>query len=236
MKCVLQNIFYLTSRESQRVFRRQRHCGNIVHGVLEDNVSSSETLDLEKMKISFVEYKKTIDPKSEISTELNEAGIQILEDFYDIYSGRIFDVYGKEMGFNFVLGNYLIIGYIDRVDMTNDTVEIVDYKTGKREVAQKDIATNLQLGIYALAASLAFPGKKIKGSLHYLRSGRIKSHDYSQEDLEQVKQRVVEKINLIVNDFNFTPTKNERICHFCDHAKSGACPTGVARLKRANKG
>jgi len=236
MKCVLQNIFYLTSRESQGVFRRQRHCGNIVHEVLEDHVSSSETLDLEKMKISFVEYKKTIDPKSEISTELNEAGIQILEDFYDIYSGRIFNVYGKEMSFNFVLGNYLIIGYIDRVDVTNDTVEIVDYKTGKREVAQKDIATNLQLGIYALATSLAFPGKQIKGSLHYLRSGRIKSHDYSQEDLDQVKQRVVEKINLIVNDFNFTPTKNERICYFCDHAKSGACPTGVARLKRANKG
>ncbi len=188
------------------------------------------------MKSSFVDHKNTLDPNSEITEELNQAGLQILEDFYDIYDGRTFDVFDKEMGFNFVLGNYLMIGYIDRVDVVGDTVEIVDYKTGKREVAQKDVHNNLQLGIYALAASIAFPDKQIKASLHYLRSGRIKSHEYSKDDLENVKQMLIENINLIMNDFNFTPTKNERVCYFCDHAKSGACATGAARLKRSKQG
>lgn len=160
--------------------------------------------------------------------------MQILEDFYDTYSSKRFDVQYKEMGFNFVLANYLLIGYIDRIDIYNDVVEIIDYKTGKREVAQKDISTNLQLGIYALAASKKFPGKKIKGSLHYLRSGRMKSHDYSTEDLVKVKESLVNKINIIISDSNFTPTKNERICYFCDHAKSGACPTGASRLRKGN--
>ena len=188
------------------------------------------------MKSSYEDYKSQLDPKSEISDQLANDGVQILEDFYDIYEGRLFEVFDKEMEFNFVLGNYSIIGYIDRVDVLEDTVEIVDYKTGKREVAQKDVHKNLQLGIYALAASRAFPDKKVKASLHYLRSGRIKGHEYSVEDLENVKVMLLEKINLIVNDFNFTPTKNERICYFCDHAKSGACPTGAARLKRSNLG
>jgi CRISPR/Cas system-associated exonuclease Cas4 (RecB family) len=236
MKCVLQSIFTHTSKESQECFRLLLFFGNIVHGVLEDHVSSTDLLDLEKMKSSFVEHKNILDPKSEITQELHEAGLQILEDFYDIYDGRTFDVYDKEMGFNFILGNYLIIGYIDRVDVVGNTVEIVDYKTGKREVAQKDVHNNLQLGIYALAASIAFPDKDIKASLHYLRSGRIKSHEYSKDDLENVKQMLIEKINLIMNDFNFTPTKNERVCYFCDHAKSGACATGVARLKRSKQG
>ena len=188
------------------------------------------------MKLSYDNYKNSLDPKSEIPEQLTADGIQILEDFYDIYEGRLFDVFDKEMEFNFVLGNYLIIGYIDRVDLNEDVVEIVDYKTGKREVAQKDVHSNLQLGIYALAASKAFPDKKVKASLHYLRSGRIKTHEYSSEDLEQVKNMLIEKINVIVNDFNFTPTKNERVCYFCDHAKSGACATGAARLKRSNYG
>jgi len=236
MKCVLLNIFSLILKENQECFRRLLFFGNIVHGVLEDNVSSTDFLNIEKMKLSFFDYKNTLDPKSEIPLELHEVGLQILEDFYDTYSDRTFNVYDKEMGFNFVLGNYLVIGYIDRVDLLNNTVEIIDYKTGKREVAQKDIHNNLQLGIYALAASLAFPGKQIKASLHYLRSGRIKSHEYTQEDLEKIKQMVIDKINLIVNDFNFTATKNERVCYFCDHAKSGACATGAARLKRSNKG
>lgn len=164
------------------------------------------------------------------------AGDQIIVDLYDTYGGRTFDVYDKEMEFKFVIGNYSIIGYIDRVDVYDDYVEIIDYKTGKREVAQKDVSTNLQLGIYALAASIAFPEKKIKASLHYLRSGRIKSHEYSKEDIENVKVMIIDKIKKIMNDFNFTPTKNERVCSFCDHAKSGACATGASRLRRMFKG
>lgn len=139
------------------------------------------------------------------------------------------------MEFQFVIGNYFIIGFIDRVDIYDDYVEIIDYKTGKREVAQKDVSTNLQMGIYALAAATAFPDKKIKASLHYLRSGRIKSHEYSKEDLESIKVSLINKIEKIVNDFNFNPTKNERVCGFCDHAKSGACATGASRLKRMNR-
>jgi RecB family exonuclease len=202
--------------------------------VLEDNVSLGSVLDLDQMKVAYEEHAANLDPKQQIPAELTNAGVQILEDFYDIYSGRDFNVYEKEMGFNFVIGNYSVIGYIDRVDMYDDMVEIVDYKTGKREVAQKDIAKNLQLGIYALAASTIFPGKKIKGSLHYLRSGRIKSHEYSDEDLVSIKEELVNRINRIINDFNYSPTKNERFCSFCDHAKSGACATGAARLKKAN--
>jgi RecB family exonuclease len=205
-----------------------------VHGVLEDNVSSGSVLDLDQMKVAYEEHAANLDPKQQIPAELTSAGVQILEDFYDIYSGRDFNVYEKEMEFNFVIGNYSVIGYMDRVDMYDDMVEIVDYKTGKREVAQKDIAKNLQLGIYALAASTIFPGKKIKGSLHYLRSGRIKSHEYSDEDLVSIKEELVNRINRIINDFNYSPTKNERFCSFCDHAKSGACATGAARLKKAN--
>ena len=196
-------------------------------------MSNDTALDLEKMKISYQEHKEILDPREEIPKDLFDAGIQIIEDFYDRYSDTQFHVFEKEMGFNFIIGNYSIIGYMDRVDLYDDMVEIVDYKTGKREVAQKDISKNLQLGIYAIAASLAFPGKKIKGSLHYLRSGRIKSHEYSDEDLENIKNELINRINVIINDLNFSPTKNERVCSFCDHAKSGACPTGAGRLRRS---
>lgn len=97
------------------------------------------------------------------------------------------------------------------------------------------MAKNLQLGIYALAASLAFPGKKIRAELYYLRSGRRKYHLFSEEDLEQAKVDLLNNINKIVEDNSFSATTNERNCTFCDHAKSGACATGVARLKRMGK-
>ncbi len=108
-------------------------------------------------------------------------------------------------------------------------------RLGKWEVTQKDVPTNLQLGIYALAVSLAFPGKDIRAELYYLRSGRRKAHTFTKEDIEQVKINLLEKINQVVEDNSFLPTSNERNCTFCDHAKSKACPTGVARLKRMGK-
>jgi RecB family exonuclease len=70
-----------------------------------------------------------------------------------------------------VLGSYLISGYIDRIDSWGeDGVKIIDYKTGKWEVSPKDIPTNLQLGIYAMAVDYLYPDKNIYAELYYLRS------------------------------------------------------------------
>jgi hypothetical protein len=88
------------------------------------------------------------------------------------------------------------------------------------------------MGIYALAASVMFPGKEITASLHYLRTNKLKSHTYSDEDLLEIKKTLVERINVIVQDNNFLPTTNERVCSFCDHSQSGACGVGALRLKK----
>lgn len=227
--------FFSYIQKEPRMFGEAAALGNIIHSVLEDLVSNEKELSLEEMKSSYEEKKFDYDPSSLISQSLIGAGDQILEEFYDANQNKLFDVYEKEMSFNFVIGNFIIIGFIDRVDIVGDDVFIIDYKTGKREVALKDVPNNLQLGIYALAASILFPEKTITAALHYLRSGRIKSHTFSKEDLENVKVNILNKINRILNDSNFRPTSNERICSFCDHAKSGACATGAARLKRMNK-
>lgn len=227
--------FFSYIKKEPRLFGEAAVLGNIIHSVLEDLVSNEKPLSLIEMQASYEEKRDSYDPGSLISNDLISVGSQIIEEFYDINQDKIFDVYDKEMEFNFILGNYSIIGYIDRVDVIGDSVFIVDYKTGKREVAAKDVANNLQLGIYALAASIRFPGKEITASLHYLRSGRVKSHTYSEEDLDNVKQMIISKIQKIMNDTNFTPTSNERVCSFCDHAQSGACGIGAVRYKKFKK-
>ncbi len=84
-----------------------------------------------------------------------------------------------------------------------------------------------------LDALLLMPDKEIYAELHYLRSGRRKGHLYTKEDLENVKIKLLSLINNIIEDNNFTPTANVRACSYCDHAKSGACGTGVFRNKKA---
>lgn len=181
----------------------------------------------------FAEHHSKYDPDSKISDELVSVGKEIINEFYDNYSDTIFDVYEKEYGFSFIIANYHVMGYIDRIDLYDDMAKIIDYKTGKWEVSQKEVPNNLQLGIYALAASLMFPDKTITAELHYLRSGRIKGHTFSKEDIENVKSNLIKNINQIIEDQSFSPTSNVRTCSYCEHAKTGACPTGVFRNKKA---
>ena len=223
--------FYSYIKKEPRRFNSPAVLGNIVHEVLENTISSEKPLSLSEMKEHYELSKTHFDPNSAISQDLISVGSEIIDEFYDLNQNTIFNVYGKEVGFNFVIGNYSIIGFIDRIDVDGDDVHIVDYKTGKREVAFKDVPTNLQLGIYALAASVMFPGKNITASLHYLRSNRLKSHTYSSEDLDSIKQTLVKRIERIVQDDNFTPTPNERMCSFCDHAESGACRCWCHEIK-----
>ena len=90
----------------------------------------------------------------------------------------------------------------------------------------------MQLGIYALALHNIFPEKEIYAELYYLRSGKRKGHLFSFEDIENVKIKLLQSINVIISDNNFLPTSNVRICSYCDHAKSGTCGTGVFRNKK----
>lgn len=206
--------------------------GNIIHSVLEKVVDKEKPLDHQEMIKQFDLSKNKLDPDNKISKELISVGKNIIDEFYDQNLNTKFDVYDKEHPFNFIIGNYLMIGFIDRIDIIGDRVNIVDYKTGKWEVPQKGISENLQLGIYALAASLAMPEKEIYAELHYLRSGKKKGHLFSKEDLENVKIRLISLIKQIVNDTSFAATKNVRACFYCDHAKSGECGTGVFRNKK----
>ena len=163
--------FYTYIQKEPRLFGEAAVLGNIVHSVLEDNVSATDLLDTIKLQDSYNHQITTQDPDNKINTELISVGKEILNEFYDQYSETKFDVLHKEYGFKFVLVNYLIAGYIDRIDSWGeDGVKIIDYKTGKWEISPKDIPTNLQLAIYAMAVDYLYPDKKIYAELYYLRS------------------------------------------------------------------
>jgi RecB family exonuclease len=224
--------FFSYIKKEPRQFNSPAVLGNIVHDVLEHTVSSDKFLDLDEMNDKYVESIQSYDPNKILPKDLLSVGSQLINEFFDLNKEKLFDVYGKEIGFNFVLANYSIIGFIDRIDIVGDDVFIIDYKTGKREVAAKDVSSNLQMGIYALAASVMFPGKRITAALHYLRTNRLKAYTYSEEDLENIKKKLIERIMVIVEDQNFSPTFNERVCSFCDHSQSGACSIGAVRLRK----
>ncbi|HJS83539.1 MAG TPA: PD-(D/E)XK nuclease family protein [Nitrososphaera sp.] len=224
--------FYTYIQKEDRLFGPAAALGNIVHRVLEMSVGE-EDVELSDMLMLFDESRQIYDPDSLIDQELLDVGTGLLVEYVDRHGEEKIQVLGKEQAFSLIIGSARVNGYIDRVDLEpNDMIRVVDYKTGKMEIAAKDAAQNLQLGIYALATAERYPGHDIYAELYYLRTGRKKGHLFTYENLEAVYDRVLTQVNTIINDRSFRPTDQVRPCTYCDHQKSGACPAGRARIRR----
>lgn len=220
--------FYSYILKEERVFGAPAALGSMVHSVLE-NVDWKEPLNVLDMHRDLESQRDFHDPERQISDDLIDVGYNVLSEFADRHEGDLVDNLGVEVPFAIVVGSALVSGYIDRVDRTPAGIHIIDYKTGKYEVAAKNIAQNLQVGIYALAMSKHYPDTTIKAELYYLRSGRRKSHTFTPEELTQVEQQLIDKVNSIIGDRSFHYTENTRVCSFCDFRKNGSCPVGIRR-------
>ena len=227
--------FYTYIAGEPRVFGEAATLGNVLHDVLEERLEPNVPITEELLEQLVQKYKEKLiewDPENKIPEKLISEGDVMLSEFVDRHMGESFPIAHKEMHFQIVVGRALVSGYIDRVDVEGDKVVILDYKSGKNEVALKHIHNDLQLGIYALAAQKLFPGKEIHANLYYLRSGKIKGHLFSDDDLLSVQNRLADAVDKLTTIQNFNTTSNSRICYWCDHAKSGACAIGVRRTSR----
>jgi len=121
---------------------------------------------------------------------------QILSDYYDKEFDKGNLPVKLEESFLVTLpkrkgeGILKIRGKIDRVDILDDGIEIIDYKTGSSIPSQNDVDKNLQLTMYALAAYFRNDApfdidiKKIKLSLYYFEEQKKISTVRTQEQLE----------------------------------------------------
>ncbi len=125
--------------------------GILLHKVLEETATISEA-DLWKG----VESKwHTLDFEAEWleKKEKREARKMVtrLAGYLATQDAAGYEVIGREVKFNFQLGNAYVSGTVDRIERNAEgKVMIVDLKTGSK-IANEDIKTHPQLGLYQLA-------------------------------------------------------------------------------------
>lgn len=111
---------------------------------------------------------------------------------------------------------HFISGKFDRIDkIENNNLEIIDYKTGKTKNGSG------QLKFYKLLTELNFDKKVSKVSYYYLNHKEVKSFDVSRTDNNEIKSKILEKINIIEKTKKFSPNPS-RLCNHCDFKE--ICP------------
>ena len=148
--------------------------------------------------------------------KLGKNSLKLFFDRFQQKSPKIKEINGKpalELPFKLKIGEFIIIGKIDRIDELPDkTIEIVDYKTGnpkeKLNTEEKE-----QLLIYQLAAEEVLNLSPSKLTYYYLDADKELTFPPIQEK-EKFKQKILEILKSI-QESNFEPTPGYH-CKYCD--------------------
>lgn len=193
--------------------------GSTIHNTLEKFLKLGKDSLSELIKIYEQEW---IDDWYETKTEKQErfeSGKKSLELFLkDLKESRpqillINEKPALEQSFNLKIADTSIHGKIDRIDVLDDGVEIIDYKTGKAK-EKLDASDKKQLLIYQLAAKEVLGLNPVRLTYHYIDKDQKIPFLASNIDLEKEKQNLIKLIEKIKkSDFKATPGWQ---CGFCD--------------------
>lgn len=144
-------------------------------------------------------------------------GRESLKAIYAQFKARAPRPHMLEQAFTLKIGDITLKGRIDRVDaMEGGGYEIIDYKTGTPKTEEKmEKGDREQLYLYQLAAQELLGLEVKKLTYHYLKDHSQVSFLGDQEDLDTLRQDIVDRVERIKGSV-FTATPNQFTCATCD--------------------
>lgn len=118
-------------------------------------------------------------------------------------------------------GKYKLQGYIDRLVHNKDTniFEIHDYKTGGFLKSQEELDNDRQLAIYSLGIRKMFDNvADVHLVWHFLDFNKKMQSKRTEEQLEKLKQEIIQLINKIESTKDF-PASPGALCRWCEFRK-----------------
>lgn len=116
------------------------------------------------------------------------------------------------------MGEFTLVGRLDRIDEHNDgTVEVIDYKSGRTEVTDEDVATDVAMGCYQVLLREAYPDRPVKASIVSLRSGAQASYSMGPDEMNEFEFALGELGRKILShDYYELEPIRKRLCEGCD--------------------
>jgi DNA helicase II / ATP-dependent DNA helicase PcrA len=121
-----------------------------------------------------------------------------------------------ERKFDFSIGQHHLRGRVDRVDRLPDGgFELIDYKTGERK-SEAELADDLQLALYRVAAREAWDLEAELGSYYYVLDAEKVAVGAAPDETERVERTVLQVGEGILGQ-DFEPRPSPTVCSWCDY-------------------
>lgn len=153
--------------------------------------------------------------------EYREAGAEIVEAYHAATTElveREVETLLVEKSIRTDMGAFILSGRVDRVDRHPDgSLEIVDYKSGRMDTSEEEVAADLAMNLYQLILRRSHPGTRVFATIHCLRSGSQASAELSDSDaghFEADIRALGEEI--LSRDWEYVEPKRIEACEDCD--------------------
>ncbi|BAD78780.1 unknown protein [Synechococcus elongatus PCC 6301] len=122
---------------------------------------------------------------------------------------------------------FLVTGRYDRLDLEEDGLHLVDYKSSQRFDPPSSSQIDVQLGLYQLALEPRFGPLRSLNWFH-LRSGQIYRYNCTEEQRQTVLAQISELARQIRSDQQWQPQVGEQ-CRSCSYRRF--CPAVNAQAE-----
>jgi RecB family exonuclease len=198
----------------------EHEIGTAVHEALKNlYTKKSFYRDKEELKKDLHTELDAVCGKSELDKYLIELQKRRLEVFCAFEIERFSDsyrVFACEKELKSSYAGMKLMGTIDRIDIKDNILEVLDYKTGSYPTfTAKNFseATDFQLEFYYLLASQL---KKVSSCGYYdLKETKIANESFLQEKLEVLASHI--KDLLMIEEVNFELCEDIKHCQYCEY-------------------
>lgn len=157
-------------------------------------------------------YANSIEADSEY-----ERGKQAIAHFYEWWQQKERTVHAVEQSFAVQIENTTIKGRFDRIEIADDSLHIIDFKTSKVK-EQSIVDEDLQLSVYVLAAKQLWNMDTASVCLLFINAaGVIETKSYRNTDQLQVAAQRIAKAYNGIEVLDFTATPSVETCYKCPY-------------------
>ena len=204
--------------------------GSLVHATLEDlnncAIAGNQDCITEDALEGWFDYNyKTMQEQTgySLTDDQRTNALQQVIRYYHHRKDELGKVWKAEEEINLVLPDYILQGVIDLIEGQDDTVEIVDYKTGPKPDIVKYPASiehyKKQLEIYAFLIEKRYGKKVSKMHLYYtstMEGNPVITFEWKRTEIDKTISEVTATIKKIEDKVFVEKAQNNYACRFCD--------------------
>lgn len=132
--------------------------------------------------------------------------------------GQLIETVATEKTISCDMGRFSLTGRVDRIDRYPDgSLEVVDYKSGRMEISEEQVAASLPMGCYQLIMTKLYPGVPIRGTIYCLRNGLSATYALAGEALDKFAEDITAIGSRILDsDWDLVRPVPIEICAECE--------------------